>query len=125
MADSKRETLTAYYLADPAFAACDAKDIVRWARTRDPEEMPGPLTGEPIQYRFQRLRRSQIYSYVETAPTEKERYERAFAAAVVEIKGGHYGQSWRPAELGKQGYVAADPDELDDAGVRRTHVSLQ
>lgn len=113
-----KETLTAHYLADPAFAHWSAVEAVRWGHERDPAQMPALRTGTaPVEYRFHRLTRTQVYAYVQTAASEQERYERAFAAGIVEIRGGRYAEGWRPASAGKPEHVAASPDELDEAGV--------
>lgn len=113
-----REILTAHYLADPAFAGWSARETVAWANHRNPEDMPPIPTGmAPVEYRFQRLKRSVMYDYVQTARSEQERYERAFAAGIVEIVGGRYGAGWKPATGGTKEHVAASLDELEDAGV--------
>lgn len=115
----QREILTAYYFADPAFAGWKARDAIAWAQQRDPEKMPElPPGAEPVEYRFRRLKRSQIYDFVQTARTEQERYERAFAAGVVEIRGGRYGsKGWTPSTLGEKAHVAASFEELEEAEI--------
>lgn len=114
-----REKLTGFYLADPAFAHWSGTETYRWGMTRDAEQFPQPLKpgAAPVEYRFHRLTRTQVYTYVQTAATEHERYERAFAAGIVEIVGGPYGAGWRPAGVGSAEHVAATPAELDEAGI--------
>lgn len=114
-----KETLTAHYLADPAFAHWPSHKVYAWGTRRDPAEYPAALLPGvlPVEYRFQRLTRTQVYTYVQTAPSDAERFERAFAAGIVEIRGGRYGTGWRPESAGKPEHVAASPEELDEAGV--------
>ena len=113
-----KETLTAHYLGDPAFSGWTARDLIRWAQERDASEMPKLPPGvQPVAYRYQRLSRSVVYDFVQTAASEQERYERAFLAGIVEVTGGRYGAGWRPTDRGQPGFVAASPEELDEAGV--------
>lgn len=111
------DTIPVARIFDPAFEQADPAKVMRYARTRAPEDMP-EVQGTPVVFHCRRLTRSQVFGFVEPAPNESLKFARAFAAGVVRVTGGDFGPDpgWSPTDVGKRDYLAMQDDEVDSAG---------
>ena len=104
------DTIAVARIHDPAFAGLPAADVLKYARSRAPEDMPEPLPGtEPLIFHVRRLTRSMVLEKVEQNTTDVKRYAASFLLGVVRVTGLEGGATWEPASPGQ---VITD-DELD------------
>lgn len=111
------ETFPLVRMFDPALEGADPADVMRYARTRDPDDIPSTQAA-PVVFHCRRLSRSQVFGFVEPAPNESLKFARAFAAGVVRVTGGAFGEEpgWSPADARRADYLAMQDDEIDTAG---------
>lgn len=108
-----KEILTTFSILDDALRReWTAERIVRWSMERLDEGLPADV----VRYEFRRLTRSRMHSFVEHATSDAERYDRAFRAGIVRVKGGRYGDGWQPSTTREAG-TPVSQDELDEAGI--------
>ena len=112
----ERSIKRAARIYDPAFRT-DATACAVYGRTREESDMPLRDPGTPpVWFHYRRLTRSQVYRYVEAAPTDSEKLVRAFQCGVVKVEGGPWG-TWAPAEATRQDHDRMADDELDAFGL--------
>jgi hypothetical protein len=104
---------------DPAFAGVALEKVKRYARSREiadlPEVAPGALT--PVRFHCRRLTRSQVLDFVELVALDNRKFARAFAAGVVRVTGGRFGDAgWAPENAESKEHLAMTDEELDEAG---------
>lgn len=113
----KPELIPVVRMHDPAFAGVDFQSLKRYATTRDPEDLPkvDGLAAEPITFWFRRLTRSQVFDYVQRVTIDEQRFARAFAAGVVRISGGRFGEAWEPQHVSDPQRVSMTDEEMEEA----------
>lgn len=118
-----RETFPVVRWYDPAFreAGVDFAAAKRYAKSRDPKDLPQlpPGATQPITFHCRDLTRDQLFDFVELAGNQNRKHGRAFAAGVVRVTGGRFGEApgWMPEGADRSGYQAMTDSELDALGV--------
>ena len=100
---------------DPALKQ-DALACAHYGRTRDEADLPlRDPDMPPVWFHYRRLTRSQVYRFVEVAPTDQEKLVRAFQCGIVKVEGGEHG-TWSPVEAKREDFDRMSEEELDAFG---------
>ena len=110
----KREILRTHTLGDPALAGLSVSQIIKYGSSRDAEDLPPDAARDAMVFHFRRLSRAQLFDFVETASSDKRKFERAFMAGLIRITGGDLPEGgWEPEGVGTKTHVAMTADELE------------
>lgn len=116
---AKNQTFKVARIHDPAFAAASREEVVKYARTRELEDMPVVAAGlpQPLLFHCRRLTRSEMIDSVGRFEEEERKWAAAFCLGVVRISGGRFGEGWEPAGARAKDRHAMTDEELDHAQI--------